>query len=140
VLPSNATHLWSMLRLHRTLFRSRSRTGAARGRKDALSHATFGIEVDRLVDSTDASKLRGGRAAEPHWQAVKQDLGGGLRKNGGMVCRWRRWLVHEASGHPHHRYRLQRSATRHPRLHYRCIDCLPNANSSRCHKAVRQPR
>jgi hypothetical protein len=116
----------------------------ARGRrvaeKDALSHATLGMEVDRLVDSTDAGERRGGWTVEPHWRAVKQDLAGGLRKNGGMVCRWRRWLVHEASGDPHHHHTLQRSATRHPRLHCRCIDCRPNANRSRCREAVRQPR
>ena len=53
--------------------------------RDALRHATLGVEVDRLVDSADASKLRGGRAVEPHWRAVKQDLADGLRKNGGMV-------------------------------------------------------
>jgi hypothetical protein len=40
---------------------------------------------DRLIDSADASKLRGGRAGEPHWRAAKQDLAGGLRKNGGMA-------------------------------------------------------
>lgn len=108
--------------------------------KDALSHATLGIEVDRLAGSTNASKLRGGRTVEPHLRAVKQDLAGGLRKNGGMVCRWPRWLVHEVGGHPHHHHPLQRSAIRHPRLRCRCIDCLPNANSSRCRKAVRQPR
>ena len=76
-------------------------------------------EVDRLVDSADASELRGGRAVEPHWRAVKQDLAGGLSRNGGIVCRWRRWLVHKASGHQHHHHPLRRSATRHPRLRCR---------------------
>jgi hypothetical protein len=44
--------------------------------------ATPGNEVDRLVDRADASKLRGGRPVGPLWRAVKQDLAGGLRKNG----------------------------------------------------------
>ena len=68
-------------------------------KKDALSHAILGIEVDRLVDVTDASKLCGGQGIAPHWGAVEQDVAGGLRKNGGMVCCWQRGLVHEASDH-----------------------------------------
>jgi hypothetical protein len=72
-----------MLRLHRTPFDRDPAQARLVAEKDALSHATLGNEVDRLVDGADASKLRGGRAVEPHWRAVKQVLAGGLRKNGG---------------------------------------------------------
>jgi hypothetical protein len=74
-----------MLRLYRTPFDRDPPQAQLVADRDALRHATLGVEVDRLVDSADASKLRGGRAVEPHWRAVKQDLAGGLRKNGGMV-------------------------------------------------------
>jgi hypothetical protein len=48
-LPSEATHLFSMLRLHRTPFDRAPAQARLVAEKDALSHATLGVEVDRLV-------------------------------------------------------------------------------------------
>ena len=69
-----------MLRVYRTPLDRAPVQARLVGEKDALSHATPGIEVDRLVNGADASKLRGGRTIEPHGRAVKQDLDGGLRR------------------------------------------------------------
>ena len=79
-----------MLSLHRTPFDRDPAQARLVAEKDALGHAILGIEVDRLVDVTDASKLRGGRGIAPHWRAVEQDVAGGLRKIGGMACCWQR--------------------------------------------------
>jgi hypothetical protein len=74
-----------MLRLYRTPFDRDSAQARLVAENDALRHAWLGVAGDRLVDSADASKPCGDRAVELRWRAVKQDLAGGLRKNGGIV-------------------------------------------------------